>query len=85
MSLNDCLQTGPNLIPKLFDVVARFRSQLIVVAVDIEKAFQMIGIASLIEICCASFGSMTPNMKTVRLHSLDLPVWFLVCDHPLPF
>ena len=44
LSLNDCLQTGPNLIPKLFDVLARFRSQLIAVTADIEKAFLMIGI-----------------------------------------
>ena len=42
--MTDCLQTGPNLIPKLFDVLARFRSQLIAVTADIEKAFLMIGI-----------------------------------------
>ena len=27
VSLNDCLQTGPNLIPKLFDVLIRFRNK----------------------------------------------------------
>ncbi|XP_065895895.1 uncharacterized protein [Dysidea avara] len=45
LSLNDCLQTGPNLIPRLFDVVVRFRSHLIALTADIEKAFLMIGIS----------------------------------------
>ena len=44
MSLNDYLQTGPNLIPRLFDVMVRFRSHLIALTTDIEKAFLMIGI-----------------------------------------
>jgi len=44
VSLNDCLQTGPNLIPKLFDVMVRFRGHLIAVTTDIEKAFLMVGV-----------------------------------------
>ena len=43
-SINKCLQTGPNLIPKLFDVLVRFRSHRIAVTADIEKAFLMISI-----------------------------------------
>ena len=43
-TLNDFLQKGPNLIPKLFDVLIRFRSHPIAVMADIEKAFLMIGI-----------------------------------------
>ena len=43
-SINECLQTGPNLIPKLFDVLVRFRSHRIAVTADIEKAFLMISI-----------------------------------------
>ena len=43
-SLNDSLQTGPNLIPKLFDVLITFRWHLVAVTADIEKAFLMIGI-----------------------------------------
>ena len=27
LSLDDCLQTGPNLIPKLFDILIYFRSK----------------------------------------------------------
>ena len=42
MSLNDFLQQGPNHIPKLFDVLIRFRSHPIAVTADIEKAFLMI-------------------------------------------
>lgn len=44
ISLNDCLETGPNLIPKLFDVLITFRWHLVAVTADIEKAFLMIGI-----------------------------------------
>ena len=45
LSLNDCLQTGPNLIPKLFNVLVQFRSHPVAITADIEKAFLMIGIA----------------------------------------
>ena len=36
--------TGPNLIPKLFDILIKFRWNLIAVMADIEKAFLMISI-----------------------------------------
>jgi len=45
LSLNDCLHTGPNYIPLLFDVLVRFRSYTIAITADIEKAFLMIHIA----------------------------------------
>ena len=44
LSINECLQTGPNLVPNLFDVLVQFRSHRIAVIADIEKAFLMIGI-----------------------------------------
>ena len=44
MSINDCLDTGPNLIPKLFNILLRFRWNRIALTADIEKAFLMIGI-----------------------------------------
>ena len=44
LSINDCLLTGPNLIPKLFDILIRFRWNTIAITADIEKAFLMIGI-----------------------------------------
>jgi len=44
LSLNDYLQTGPNLIPKLFDILLKFRWNHIALTADIEKAFLMISI-----------------------------------------
>ena len=43
-SLNDCLLTGPNLIPQIFDLLVRFRQNPVGMVADIEKAFLMIGI-----------------------------------------
>jgi len=37
VSLNDCLKTGPNLIPKLFDILIRFHWHSIALTADIEK------------------------------------------------
>jgi hypothetical protein len=45
LSLNDCLQKGPNLVPHLFDTVVNFRGYLIGLVADIEKAFHQIQIA----------------------------------------
>ncbi|XP_065886645.1 uncharacterized protein [Dysidea avara] len=45
LSLNDFLDTGPNYIPKLFELLLRFRCHRIALVGDIEKAFLMIGIA----------------------------------------
>ena len=44
LSINGCLLTGPNLIPKQFDVLIRFRWNNIARTADTEKAFLMIGI-----------------------------------------
>ena len=43
-ALNDCLETGPNSIPHLLDVLLRFRWNPIAISTDIEKAFLMVGI-----------------------------------------
>ena len=43
-SLNDCLQTGPNYIPKLLHILIQFRWHRIAVTADIEKAFLMISV-----------------------------------------
>ena len=42
--INECLQTGFNLIPKLFDVLVCFRSHRIAATAHTEKAFLMISI-----------------------------------------
>ncbi|XP_065051274.1 uncharacterized protein LOC135680947 [Rhopilema esculentum] len=44
LSLNDRLERGPNLIPMLFDVLVKFRTKVIALTADIEKAFLQIGI-----------------------------------------
>ena len=45
LSLNDYLENGPNFIPPIFDVLAKFRSKPIAMVADIEKAFLQISIA----------------------------------------
>lgn len=44
-ALNDCLQVGPNFVPKLLDILIQFRSHPVALTADIEKAFLMIGIS----------------------------------------
>ena len=46
LSVNECLQTGPNVIPKLFAVLVQFRSHPVAIISDIKKAFLMIDIVS---------------------------------------
>lgn len=43
-SLNDCLQTGPNLLPQVFNMIANFRKNIVGLTADSEKAFLMVGI-----------------------------------------
>jgi hypothetical protein len=42
LSLNNSLQTGPNCIPHLFDVLLKFRWNPVALTADIEKVFLMI-------------------------------------------
>ena len=44
VSLNDCLLTGPSLVPSLFGVLLRFRSHNFAFSSDIEKAFLQIAV-----------------------------------------
>jgi hypothetical protein len=44
LSINDSLYPGPNLIPKLLDVLVQFRNHPVVLSADIEKAFLMISV-----------------------------------------
>ena len=39
VSLNDCLQKGQNLVPKLLNVLIRFCNYPVALIADIEKAF----------------------------------------------
>ncbi|UYV76827.1 hypothetical protein LAZ67_14002117 [Cordylochernes scorpioides] len=42
MSLNDCSETGPNLLEHIPNILIRFRENKIEISADIRKAFQMI-------------------------------------------
>ena len=44
LSLNECLHTGPNLLPLVLDVLLRFRMNKIALIGDLEKAFLQISI-----------------------------------------
>ena len=43
-SLNDCLEKGPNLTPRVFDILVKFRVYLTGLTADIEKAFHQIAV-----------------------------------------
>jgi len=58
-SLNDCLETDPNFIPKLFDILVQFQCHRIAITANIEKAFLMISIEPLIGSFFVSCGSRT--------------------------
>ena len=45
LSINDCLEKGPNSVPLLFDIIIRFREYPIGLTADIEKAFHQVQIA----------------------------------------
>ena len=46
-SVNNCLQTGPNFVPKLFNTLIKFRIHSVALVADIEKAFLMLGISEI--------------------------------------
>ena len=42
--MNDCFKTGPNFIPHIFDMLAKFQSSSVGLTVEIGKAFLNAGI-----------------------------------------
>ena len=44
LSLNDCMETGPNLLPNLVEIMIRFRRWPIALVADIKKAFLQIAV-----------------------------------------
>ncbi|XP_069171146.1 uncharacterized protein [Procambarus clarkii] len=44
VSLNDCLQTGPSLTQRLYDVLLKFRIRTYAYTADISKAFLRVGL-----------------------------------------
>ena len=45
-SLNECLHTGPSFNQKVLNILLRFRSYLVALTADIEKAFLMESVAA---------------------------------------
>ena len=45
LSLNDCLEKGPNTTPHIFDILLKFRAYPIGIVADVEKAFHQIVVA----------------------------------------
>ena len=46
LSLNDCLEKGPNSTPHIFDMLLKFRSYPVGIVSDLEKAFHQIFVSS---------------------------------------
>ena len=44
-SLNGCLYKGPYLLPKIVDVLIRFRSHKVAFVADVDKAFLVVSVA----------------------------------------
>ena len=44
VSLNDCVEAGPNLLPDLIGVLLRFRRWQIALTADVQKAFLQVGV-----------------------------------------
>ena len=44
ISLNECMETGPNLLPNLVDIILRFRRWYFAITADITKAFLQINV-----------------------------------------
>ena len=45
-SLIDCLSTGPNYIPQIFDMLVKFRANRVGLVADIEKDFLMVEVSN---------------------------------------
>ena len=45
-SLNDCLHTGPNLMPDILQLLIKFRKHKIALLADLEKAFLQVGLST---------------------------------------
>ena len=75
VSLNQCLEPGPNLLPLIFDVLLRFRMKKIALIGDLEKALLQISIDSsqrdLLRFLWVD-DSEPNNVKVIKLRSARL-------------
>ena len=84
-SLNDCLQKGPNYIPKLFDILIRFRWNYVAITADIEKAFLMIRICEMDRDALRFCGSSNPVLLHQMWFTFISQVWCLDCVRHPPY
>ena len=56
VSLNDCMEVGPNLLSSLTEILLHFRRWCIGISSDVEKAFYRSAFLSEIEMCTDSCG-----------------------------
>ena len=76
-SLNDCLETGPNCIPHVFDMLANFRKNTVCLTADIEKAFLMSRFPPLLVVRKSTLGETEDC--TLQIHSTRVWVTPLAC------
>ena len=81
-SLNDYLQKGPNFIPKLFEVLIKFRWNTVALTADIEKAFLMIGINEADRDVLCFLWFKHPNETSEMIHLRFTRLVFGLCPSP---
>ena len=67
VSLNDCLEAGPSLIPRLTDVLLRFRRHKYAVTGDISKAFLQISVRPEDRDCLRFLWEQCGKVRVMRL------------------
>jgi hypothetical protein len=77
--LNDCLSTGPNYIPQIFEMLVKFRANRVGLVTDIEKAFLMVGISNkdrdmLRFLWFKNIEHHDPELSSITI--LPISVWF---------
>ena len=78
VSLNDCLEVGPTLVPSLVEVLLRFRRWKVAVTADISKAFLQIALRSEDQDCHRFLWQCGEQLRVMRFKR----VTFGVCCSP---
>lgn len=67
VSLNNCMETGPNLLPLLSDILIRFRRNKVAFSADIEKAFLQISVRPEDRDVHRFFWKVGDRLRTMRI------------------
>ena len=76
-SLNKCLEKGPNQFPHIFDILVKFRRNLIGIVADMKRLFTRLPLMGQIVTFYIFCGSMTLARRSLRSFSFDSADWFL--------